>query len=237
MQQLQQIISINNNDSIFKVSARDLHKFLESKQDFSTWIKDRIYQYGFEEGNDYIVFQDLKGNQKGGRIPVEYILTIDTAKELSMVERTEKGKQARRYFIAVENEARKLFESSNLLKLVMSNAPIEEQIQNSKDVNRIIQEKYNSDYLGINAKITKGVSGKFPSEWKEEAKKQGIPSKDRQSGKSAIRKLSPDKAIAISTADECIGLGWSIDDSIEMGILSIPASKKIVEMNRRYLKN
>ena len=84
------------------VNARDLHIFLESKQQFADWIKNRIRQYGFIENQDYQVFHNLMNNPNGGRPTTEFALSIDMAKELSMVEGNEKGKEARRYFIACE---------------------------------------------------------------------------------------------------------------------------------------
>src|SRR5690606_23355924 len=86
------------------VSARELHAYLEVGKDFSNWIKDRIDQYDFVENQDFVVFANSGDNPKGGRPAKEYALTIDMAKELSMVERNEKGKQARQYFIECERK-------------------------------------------------------------------------------------------------------------------------------------
>jgi len=86
------------------VIARELHEFLGVGKDFSTWIKDRIFQYNFIENQDFVVFPGI--GEKGGRPSIEYHLTIDMAKELSMVERNEKGKQARQYFIECERRAK-----------------------------------------------------------------------------------------------------------------------------------
>ena len=89
------------------VNARELHKFLESKQDFSTWIKNRIKDYGFLENQDYILLHkkmEQEENSHGGNNKVEYYISLDMAKELSMVERNEKGRQARRYFIECEKQ-------------------------------------------------------------------------------------------------------------------------------------
>ncbi|MBD9419844.1 antA/AntB antirepressor family protein [Achromobacter sp. ACM04] len=83
-------------------NARDLHSFLEVGKDFSTWIKDRIDQYAFVEHQDFEVFTEIGENLRGGRPIKEYVLTLDMAKELSMVERNAKGKQARQYFIECE---------------------------------------------------------------------------------------------------------------------------------------
>lgn len=86
------------------VSARELHQFLSVRRDFSNWIKSRIEQYGFVENQDYLlVRQNGRIKTRGGdQRSVEYYLTLDMAKELSMVERTEQGKKARRYFIECE---------------------------------------------------------------------------------------------------------------------------------------
>lgn len=86
------------------VDARDLHAFLEVGKDFSNWIKDRIGQYGFTQDVDYTVFAETGEN--GGRPLKQYHLTLDMAKELSMVERNAKGKEARLYFIECERLAK-----------------------------------------------------------------------------------------------------------------------------------
>lgn len=89
--------------SIQTVNARDLHSFLEVGKKFADWIKDRIEQYGFIEQTDYVTFSQ---NGEKGRPTVEYAISLDMAKELSMVERNEKGKQARQYFIECERRAK-----------------------------------------------------------------------------------------------------------------------------------
>lgn len=104
---MNELITINVDEyGKQSVSARELHEFLEVGKDFSTWIKDRINQYGFIENQDFLVFTGIGGNHTGGRPTKEYHLTIDMAKELSMVERNEKGKQARQYFIECERRLR-----------------------------------------------------------------------------------------------------------------------------------
>lgn len=82
------------------VDARTLHIFLESKQRFADWIKNRINDFDFDENTDYTVHKIMTQYNQLDRI--EYYLTLDMAKELSMVERNAKGKQARRYFIECE---------------------------------------------------------------------------------------------------------------------------------------
>lgn len=92
------------------VDARVLHGFLESKRAFSNWVRERIDKYEFVGGVDYEeVYNKFVVNppnpSQGGRPTKEYTLTIDMAKELSMVENNEQGRKARRYFIEMERKA------------------------------------------------------------------------------------------------------------------------------------
>lgn len=94
--------------SVQLIDARLLHQFLEVGRDFTNWIKGRINEYGFEAGKDYSLAKS--GEQPphlGGRRTVlrtDYLLTLDMAKELAMVERSPRGRQARRYFIECERQ-------------------------------------------------------------------------------------------------------------------------------------
>ncbi|EJF82725.1 phage antirepressor Ant [Bartonella rattimassiliensis] len=105
-------ITITNNtineESVQTVNARELHAFLEVGKKFADWIIERINKYDFVENRDYIVFPNLGKNLQGGRPSKDYALTLDMAKELSMVERNEKGKQARLYFIECERRAKQV---------------------------------------------------------------------------------------------------------------------------------
>ena len=71
---------------------------------FADWIKNRINEYDFVENQDFISFSENLEKPTGGRPSQEYYITLDMAKELSMVERNDKGKQARRYFIECEKK-------------------------------------------------------------------------------------------------------------------------------------
>lgn len=86
------------------VDARLLHQKLQSGQEFSPWIKKRIEDYHFSETDDFLI--NVSKNKKKGRNPVDYLLTLDTAKEIAMLERNEIGRMIRRYFIQKEKEAR-----------------------------------------------------------------------------------------------------------------------------------
>lgn len=96
-----------NGGAVQTVNARDLHAFLEVGRDFPTWIKDRIALYGFVAEVDYVTTQDLRSPNPGSaksrpQLITEYHLALDMAKELAMVERNDRGKQARQYFIECE---------------------------------------------------------------------------------------------------------------------------------------
>lgn len=84
------------------VNARDLHKFLKVGRRFTTWIQGRISEYQFAENLDFISFSQNGEKPKGGRPTIEYHLTLDTAKELAMVENNDEGRKVRRYFINCE---------------------------------------------------------------------------------------------------------------------------------------
>ncbi|KJR41911.1 anti-repressor protein [Candidatus Magnetoovum chiemensis] len=86
------------------VNARELWSFLESKQQFGNWIQNRIEEYGFSEGEDFQII--LSKTATGGRPAENYHITLNMAKELAMVERNEKGRQARQYFIECEEKLR-----------------------------------------------------------------------------------------------------------------------------------
>ena len=105
-QPMQELIKITEQNGKRAVSARELHLFLESKQEFANWIKNRIDKYGFIENQDFEVFDNFIKNPNGGRPLREYALTIDTAKEIAMVEGNERGKMARQYFIECEKQLR-----------------------------------------------------------------------------------------------------------------------------------
>lgn len=151
-------ITEKNGKSV--VSARDLHSFLESKQDFSTWIKNRIDKYDLVENVDFVTAPQIYGTANGGySTRMEYALTIDAAKELSMVEGNDKGKQARRYFIECEKKLREKTQSAFVIPGSFSQAlmlaakqqeQIEEQLKQISIMStEIVEMKKKTDYLEI----------------------------------------------------------------------------------------
>ena len=93
------------------VDARELHAFLDVGRGFTTWMRERIETFGFREGADYVTFSDLSAPKSGSskarpQRTTEYRLAIDMAKELAMLERSPKGREARHYFIECERRAK-----------------------------------------------------------------------------------------------------------------------------------
>lgn len=95
------IIESDNQEPL--VDARTLHQKLNSKRDFSNWITDKIQDYGFQQHKDYSIIL-LNNTGQRGKPRIDYHLTLDTAKEIAMVERSEIGRKIRRYFIEAEKE-------------------------------------------------------------------------------------------------------------------------------------
>lgn len=101
-----------NEEEVNAVNARELHEKLGSKRKFGDWIKDRIE--GFIEGQDYAIHKIVKRGVTGATGTSwsnEYIISLDMAKHISMLERNEQGKKIRQYFIEVEKNARKFSEA------------------------------------------------------------------------------------------------------------------------------
>ncbi|EPH4735364.1 antA/AntB antirepressor family protein [Escherichia coli] len=98
-----------DNETTLLVNARDLHSFLGVGRMFAHWVKERIAEYGFVENQDFVIAcQNWQAKGRGGHNRKDYHLTLDTAKELAMVERNEKGRQIRRYFIECEKKLRNI---------------------------------------------------------------------------------------------------------------------------------
>ena len=104
---MNELLKIDTSDAErITVSARDLYEFLEATERFNSWF-ERMTQYGLTEGEDFNPLKSLRvqteGNREVQREVDDYQLTIDTAKQIAMLQRNEKGTQARKYFIQVEN--------------------------------------------------------------------------------------------------------------------------------------
>lgn len=98
---MNELININYDTDKPTVSGRELHKALEVKDHYTDWFK-RMTEYGFTEGEDFVGFSEKSDKPTGGRPSTDHQLTIPMAKEICMLQRNDKGKQFRQYFIRVE---------------------------------------------------------------------------------------------------------------------------------------
>lgn len=101
---MNELIPIQDNDGAQAVMGRDLHTFLEVSTRYNDWIARLIEKYGFIAGQDF--YSKMSKTPNGGRPSENHVLTLDMAKEISMVQNNDKGRQARRYFIECERRAK-----------------------------------------------------------------------------------------------------------------------------------
>lgn len=148
---MNQLITIESHDDGKQtVNARELHVFLDSKQDFSTWIKLRIEQYQFVDGQDFTLHNFVERRVS----KIDYHLTLDMAKELAMVERNEKGKQARQYFIECERQAKE----GGGIALITNITQKQKNMKSYLSVAKLIGLKGNQAILSAN-QLAKKVDG------------------------------------------------------------------------------
>ncbi|WP_394883913.1 antA/AntB antirepressor family protein, partial [Clostridium tertium] len=98
---MKEIIKINTNENDITLSGRELHEFLEIKTEYKKWFS-RMIEYGFTENVDYQRVTQKCPTLGGVQEIVDHEIKLDMAKEIAMIQRNEKGKQARKYFLEVE---------------------------------------------------------------------------------------------------------------------------------------
>lgn len=100
---MNELITVNYDNEQPTVSARELHEFLEVETPFNKWFP-RMCEYGFEEGESYRTFLSNRSDGLPGKPRQDAEITLDMAKELCMLQRNDKGKQARQYFLQLERD-------------------------------------------------------------------------------------------------------------------------------------
>lgn len=142
-------VTLNENQEPV-VSGRQLHEALGVNSRYTTWF-ERMTEYGFVEGQDFL---PNLGKSTGGRQAVDHIIKLDMAKEIAMIQRTDKGKEVRQYFIQVEKDfnspekimARALLMADKKVKLLESEnenllLELEEATKNADYLDLILQTK------------------------------------------------------------------------------------------------
>ena len=197
---MQKLIKIEANiigaEEVNSVNARDIHTYLEVKTRFNDWIQRAIKKYDFVEGEDYLVLKNeyqLKGQM---RVSKEYIVTLDMAKELSMLENNKKGKETRKYFIQMEKEA--------VAKL-----------QSPSDTNAVMLEmmKMQQQFMETQLKQTDAIlelakSMKQTPQIEVQQQVQYLDSRDRKKLRDAIqekaKEVAKDLGVSVSTISPAI---------------------------------
>jgi Uncharacterized phage-encoded protein len=137
---MNEIIKINHDTEQPTVSARDLHEGLEVKTQYSKWL-ERMADYGFTENTDYKAISQKRLTAQGNETTfVEHLLSIDMAKQICMIQRSEKGKQYRQYFLDLEkawNTPEQIFARALKLADKQINTLKEEKVVLLEDVKRM----------------------------------------------------------------------------------------------------
>ncbi|WP_281197332.1 antA/AntB antirepressor family protein [Staphylococcus felis] len=134
MNEIQQLFNLKRNeDGTVAVSGRELHKGLEIETQYSIWIK-RMIGYGFEENIDYIEVNQKRLTSHGREhSQLDHIMTLDMAKEISMIQRSEIGRKIRGYFIKVERQHNELASAYGITSLEDMNQLIEQLVSDKLD--------------------------------------------------------------------------------------------------------
>lgn len=139
---MNKLIKINSNNT---VSGRELHKFLEIGTRFDKWFI-RMCEYGFNENDDFIRVAQKCPTLGGTQTIIDYAITLDMAKEISMLQRTEKGKQARQYFINCEKKLKEVVKKplTTLEQLKLHYLALDEQNRELKQVKADVTDLKNN---------------------------------------------------------------------------------------------
>lgn len=165
------------------VSARVLYEFLGVRKDFTSWIKDRIEKFDFKENDDYVVSTENGENPSaGGRPKAEYILKLDTAKEIAMVQNNSKGSEIRKYFISIEKKFTTIAKPMTIEELIILQAKSVGELKNKVTLISESHDKLEERFNNLDATNITGTP--------------------RQRLKLLVDKYSYDKGVTHST-------GWS----------------------------
>lgn len=160
---MNQLIKVNTNENDITLSGRELHEFLDIGTEYPKWF-ERMTEYGFTKGEDYLVHyydknssevknddaEKMSANQRSAKgIIINHEIKLDMAKEIAMIQRNEKGKQARKYFLEVE----KAWNSPEMIMkraLEIANKRVENlQLENTQQKQIIGELKPKADYTDI----------------------------------------------------------------------------------------
>lgn len=182
MNELIKITKDDNGNSV--VSGRDLHDFLDVQTKYLDWF-NRMIEYGFTENVDFSTINELSQKKEGSRFVkrniVNHALTLDMAKEISMIQRTDKGKQARQYFIEVEKAYKEKYKLPQTpeeklaltmqvtLRLDKRVGKLEKSIGEIQNKSEIDSDQRYKLWVARNKKAVKALGGKESNAYKDKA--------------------------------------------------------------------
>lgn len=182
MNELIKITKDDNGNSV--VSGRDLHDFLDVQTKYLDWF-NRMIEYGFTENVDFSTINELSQKKEGSRFVkrniVNHALTLDMAKEISMIQRTDKGKQARQYFIEVEKAYKEKYKLPQTpeeklaltmqvtLRLDKRVGKLEKSIDEIQNKSEIDSDQRYKLWVARNKKAVKALGGKESNAYKDKA--------------------------------------------------------------------
>jgi len=163
---MKELIKITEQNGNRAVSMKELYNFLEVGENWTDWT-NRMLSYGFNKDIDYQAVSVFRNHSNGigGTNFKDYALTIDTAKEIAMIQRTPKGKEARQYFIAMEKEALNKMINTNYLKRIDKNNISVKRLELINEIRNYLRWG-DIHKVGLELKIhashvKKGASGQF----------------------------------------------------------------------------
>ncbi|QXL49842.1 ORF6C domain-containing protein [Ligilactobacillus salivarius] len=176
--ELIKITKDDNGNSV--VSGRDLHDFLGVQTKYTQWF-ERMVSYGFTENVDFVGFSQKREKPTDGRPTIDHALTLDMAKEISMIQRTDKGKQARQYFIEVEKAYKEKYKLPQTpeeklaltmqvtLRLDKRVGNLEKSIDEIQNKSEIDSDQRYKLWVARNKKAVKALGGKESNAYKDKA--------------------------------------------------------------------
>lgn len=208
------------------VNARELHEQLLVGKVFAAWIQDRIEKYGFLENEDFFPFLE----KTSGRPKTEYMLTMDTAKEIAMVQNNEQGRAIRKYFIKVEKEYRKQHQPQSIEDLIIMQAQsvkelrqkVEQQDKKLETVHHRLDNIDKLDTIGdlqqrLNSMIRKyaaqnGIA--FPEAWRHF--RRAFNNAYRTNLKSLMKNYQIKHGLKSLTAPQYLSMANRLEDAIRV---------------------
>jgi len=132
-----ELIKITEQNGKKVVSARELHAFLEAGSNVNTWFKNQVERAMLIENEDFVCVQISESEGRGGQNKMDYAISINSAKEIAMLNGGDKGKQARTYFIECEKQLQKQLPQTYKEALIALIAKEEEKEQLQLQVNNL----------------------------------------------------------------------------------------------------